>query len=254
MIRLWIFILLALTKPVCAQHVAGKVYYRQILNLDPATSSNDKTGRRAILYFTDTLSYYVYNSVETGKADKPHENNEAANTYDIGTTDRTGEVFMTNFNTRHVFMREFVWKKPYLSIDTLVRINWKLIDRQKRIGKFTCQQAEALFRGRKYEVWFTTEVPVSAGPWKLQGLPGLILEAYDDKNEVHYLFDGIEIPDIKIFTLKIPSDGIMVPLATYRNLWKDETAKLKTFLEATAEKGTSIDVGINYFPIEKTYE
>ena len=254
MTRLWLLILLTFTNAVYAQHVAGKVYYRQILNLDPAAVSNDKAARRAILYFTDTLSYYVYNSAETIKADQPPENNDAANTYDIGTSDRTGEVFMTNFNTRHVYMREFVWKKPYVSIDTLVRIIWTLTNRQKRIGRFACQQAEALFRGRKYEAWFTTEVPVSVGPWKLQGLPGLILEAYDDKNEVHYLFDGIEIPDNKIFTLKIPADGIMVSLATYRNLWKDETAKLKTFLEATAEKGTSIDVGINYFPIEKTYQ
>jgi len=245
---------LSLTGPVYAQQVAGKIYYRQILNLDPATVSNATVARRAILYFTDTLSYYVYNSAETVRADKPPENDEAANTYDIGKADRTGEVFMTNFNTRHVFMREFVWKKAYLSVDTLIRINWALIDRQKRIGKFVCQQAEAFFRGRKYEAWFTTDVPVSAGPWKLQGLPGLILEAYDDKNEVHYLFDGLEIPDNKIFTLKIPADGKMVPLAKYRSLWKDETAKLKTFLEATAEKGTSIDVGINYFPIEKTYE
>jgi len=43
-----------------------------------------------------------------------------------------------------------------------------------------CHYATTTFRGRVWKVWFTENIPVSLGPWKLGGLPGLILKATAD--------------------------------------------------------------------------
>lgn len=55
-------------------------------------------------------------------------------------------------------------------------INWVLLEGNKKIGSYNCQKAKALVRGRNYEVWFTTEIPLLHGPLGLHGLPGLIVE------------------------------------------------------------------------------
>ena len=36
------------------------------------------------------------------------------------------------------------------------------------VASFDCQKAECDFRGRRWEAWFTPEIPVSEGPWKLR--------------------------------------------------------------------------------------
>ena len=48
------------------------------------------------------------------------------------------------------------------------------------------------FRGRNYEAWYTPEIPRSEGPWKLQGLPGLILKASDSRQHYTFVCTGIE--------------------------------------------------------------
>lgn len=84
-------------------------------------------------------------------------------------------------------------------------INWKISKEIKNIGKFTCTKATGEFRGREYTAWFTTQIPVSFGPWKLQGLPGLILEAYDTNKEVYFYFKSIEYPYSKKLYIQIPN-------------------------------------------------
>ncbi|WP_310557214.1 GLPGLI family protein [Flavobacterium sp.] len=73
-------------------------------------------------------------------------------------------------------------------------INWKLFNETKKIGIFECKKAIAFFRGREYTAWYTNEIPVPFGPWKLQGLPGLILEAYDTDEKFYFCMQKLEYP------------------------------------------------------------
>lgn len=73
-------------------------------------------------------------------------------------------------------------------------INWKFEKETKKIGKYTCQKVTAPFRGREYTVWYTTEIPIPYGPWKFNGLPGLVLEAYDSEYKIYFYFKNIEYP------------------------------------------------------------
>jgi hypothetical protein len=55
-----------------------------------------------------------------------------------------------------------------------------------------CQEATCHFKGRDYTAWFCPDLPVHIGPWKLNGLPGVIVDARDAKNDVIFKFDGVE--------------------------------------------------------------
>ncbi|RKW63916.1 MAG: GLPGLI family protein, partial [Tannerella sp.] len=76
--------------------------------------------------------------------------------------------------------------------DTLNAQQWTIVDSTREVLGYTCQQATADFRGRHWTAWFATDIPVSDGPWKLGGLPGLILEAYDKGHQYTFTAVGLE--------------------------------------------------------------
>jgi len=69
---------------------------------------------------------------------------------------------------------------------------WKLVDSTKIILNFKAQKATLYYKGRYYTAWYTTEIAVPEGPYKFWGLPGLILEIADSKNEYSFSIKGIE--------------------------------------------------------------
>jgi len=74
-------------------------------------------------------------------------------------------------------------KDVYFIKDSAINIGWEISTETKKIVRFSCTKATANFRGRSYVAWFTTDIPLPYGPWKLMGLPGLIIEAYDTNLE-----------------------------------------------------------------------
>ncbi|HAL64614.1 MAG: Uncharacterized protein XD81_1480 [Bacteroidetes bacterium 38_7] len=73
--------------------------------------------------------------------------------------------------------------------------NWSIHLEKKNILGYSCQKATTIFRGRKWTAWFSIEIPVSDGPWKFCGLPGLILSVSDDKE--HYLYNCVSVNNKK---------------------------------------------------------
>ena len=71
-------------------------------------------------------------------------------------------------------------------------ISWGMADSVRTILGHPCRMATADFRGRHWTAWFATDIPVSDGPWKLCGLPGLILEAYDEGQQHVFTAVGLE--------------------------------------------------------------
>ena len=68
---------------------------------------------------------------------------------------------------------------------------WELQEDTLTVCGYLCQKATCRFRGNNFVAWFTPDIPVSNGPWKFGGLPGLILKVFD--NEMYYVFECIQI-------------------------------------------------------------
>lgn len=87
--------------------------------------------------------------------------------------------------------------------------DWELTDSVTNVLGYECHGARCRFRGREWTAFYTEDIPLSEGPWKLHGLPGLIMKASDDKG--HYTFECIGIKskaDRPITIYKVPFNNV----------------------------------------------
>ncbi len=97
---------------------------------------------------------------------------------------------------------------------------WITTDSVKNCLGYDCLMATTVFKGREWIVWFTPEIPLSDGPWKLCGLPGLILEAYDVNHDYEFIPKAI-------YTEGISPIGYMwyIPEDNHRNVSREQFLK-----------------------------
>lgn len=92
--------------------------------------------------------------------------------------------------------------KEFIYEETLEIPQWDILTGDTIIVEYKCQKAKTNFRGRTWTVWFAPDIPISDGPWKLCGLPGLILYAKDSKSD--FLFECIQISNGNNKPIKMP--------------------------------------------------
>ena len=88
----------------------------------------------------------------------------------------------TGYPEGQTTVREFIFPHDYEGNEATPDIAWTLSEDTVTVSGYLCQKATATFRGVEWHVCYTEEIPSSAGPWRLRGLPGLIVEA---KSEAH---------------------------------------------------------------------
>jgi GLPGLI family protein len=128
----------------------------------------------------------------------------------------------------HIYTEnEFI---PVIVTENMPNYNWVLEEETKTIGGYACNKASLEFRGRRYNVWYTTEIPTQFGPWKFYGLPGLIVTIQTDDNSI--FFQLTKLSFAKTEKLKKPSQGKNITFEQYKiyqeKIIDDFVEKIKT--------------------------
>ncbi len=92
-----------------------------------------------------------------------------------------------NYPTGQITYMERIMPTDFQYSEPLDVFQWQLTDSTTTIGDFKANYAYTVYGGRRWVAWYTTEIPISDGPYKFRGLPGLIIRLYDDQK--HYVFE-----------------------------------------------------------------
>lgn len=160
------------------------------------------------------------------------------------------EYIKVDQSTNAIEMIRDVHRKNFLVTDQ-INYSWEITNETKQIQNYTCYKATTSFRGNAFEVWFTPDIPINAGPWKWYGLPGLIVEATDTDQSVVYKLEKIEPLNE---TIPFPSKNLKrITLKEYFD--KGEEALQAMLAKLNADRnGTVTYTRLGRFGLERVYE
>jgi len=115
-------------------------------------------------------------------------------------------------------------------------MDWQISEDTISIMGYLCYKATVPFRGRNYTAWFSPEIPVNEGPWKLYGLPGAILDAKTEDGL--FRFQAIGIEQIKDVPIRFPSDRDFEEAKTLKQVNDYRRSKLKDISLSYMDNGT----------------
>ncbi len=144
-----------------------------------------------------------------------------------------------DYSSNKLFSKQDIADKYFIIEDSLSIFDWQIFEDTKDILGYACQLAKTNFRGRTYKAWFTSDLPVG-GPWKYDGLPGMILLL---KTETEFItYEAVSITTKKIKPIKIENplnDDKSISWLDFKKIYKKTAISLSKY-----NTGLNIDGGI----------
>lgn len=168
-------------------------------------------GTKETKYYT--YDFFVADSLITNNIPFPKE--MKLNTSDI----------IVHKNNNNEFFQYDLLENTVLQLQTNDTQKWNLSQEKKNVKNLSLQKAITTWGGRNWTAWFAEEIPLQEGPYKFHGLPGLIVEIYDDKKNYHFeLVRSEKIKEEENQFIEM-SEKLGIPIT-----WeKYKTAKLKYY-------------------------
>jgi GLPGLI family protein len=125
---------------------------------------------------------------------------------------------------REINFQEEIVKDYYEYSEDLSSIKWNILPETKDISGFAVQKAKTSYAGRNYTAWFTSEIPIPDGPYKFNGLPGLIIKIADEKEYYVFKLTGFKSLKDPIFDTESGEDYLEVDKNKFREIKEEYNA------------------------------
>ncbi|WP_100613583.1 GLPGLI family protein [Confluentibacter citreus] len=142
-----------------------------------------------------------------------------------------------DYNNNQMFNKQDIAFKYFTIKDSLTIFNWQIKEDTKEILGYKCQLAVMTFRDRNYSAWFSPDLPIG-GPWKYDGLPGMILSIKSDKAFIEFEAIGIISRKIEATAIKNPFEkDKTVSWSEFKNLYKKKAIELSMYSPEKEDDG-----------------
>ena len=199
---LFITILLVISaQQLKSQTTEGTIRYLRTQNWAKMMASVDyisQQQRDRLMYMWGNRSEWKsYTLLHFNATESKYENSEEeAEPGNQGWSDRKETFFMKrNFKTNTLFDGITFLGKTYLIHDSIEKPAWKILNDMKEVAGHICMNASLTdtLRKQNIEVWFALDIPVSSGPDRFIGLPGMILEVDVNRGAMIMTADKIDV-------------------------------------------------------------
>jgi len=231
-----LFILSFQTSGLKAQKLEGTIRYLRTQNWAKMMASVDyisKQQRERSMYMWGNRSEWkTYTLLHFNATESKYENSEQeAEAGSEGWSDRKETFFMKrNFADNTLYDALTLFSKTYLIHDTIVPPKWKIMNDMKEVAGHICMNASLNDTMRKQNtiVWFALDMPVSSGPDRFIGLPGIILEVDVNNGALVMTADKIDLKPLTT-ELEVPVKikGKKINMTEYTNLVEKQIKERK---------------------------
>ena len=133
------------------------------------------------------------------------EYNDKQGSYFVSSPKGDNSEYYKNRLKREFISVDITDLESYKCVEQLEPQDWHFSSDTLAVLGYVCQKATTSFRGRDYEAWFSPEIPIKEGPWKLYGLPGLILKVVVDDGL--FVFDAIGLENLEDVYITMDKDS-----------------------------------------------
>lgn len=180
------------------------LYYAIDSNNLSAVSQEDMLliiGSETSQFISRNLHLYVLKLKESEKPGLPSD--WLANLNDRMPIPKIRYNIFKNFPINKITYIERIPSYTFAYEESVELFNWDLTSEIDSFQGFQVQKALTHYGGRDWIAWFSPEIPLTEGPYKFCGLPGLILKIYDTKH--HYTFEMTSINHLdKSIDIELP--------------------------------------------------
>jgi len=188
------------SKDKVIDQVKYRVTYRMSVTTDTTRTPQTWRKHMMLLDIGDHLSkFYDYNTWQTDSARQANPNDEAYLEYLEGrksSNRRCNWELYKDYPEKGLFTTNELLGLDHFYVEEIADVpEWSLqSDSIKEIMGYTCHLASTFYKGRLWRAWYAEDIPIDDGPWKLRGLPGLMLRAEDSQR--HYVIYALGLKQV----------------------------------------------------------
>lgn len=250
-IRSMLFLVFAICVAPWVLGQGNTAFIKAVYEDRSAINSTVGDNTQAVLFANSNKAIFFYGK----SAEKSGVQADGTQVYRLA----TDELWVhKDMNTNEMRSRTIMFfsKSKYVYVEEeLPEIDWVIGTESKQIKGMHCNKAQGTFRGRAYTAWFSPTVPMPYGPWKLGGLPGLIIEAYDTNKEVHFVLNSLQTEVQEPFPMSSEElkEYTWISWEEYKMQFKAAIKKTEQFMRARAvAENTETEISFSVNPMEKT--